>query len=140
RTSRLRFFQPLKDITHELMIRYTQIDYDREMAINAELNEKGREKKAGVERINADPYNDSAEFAILVADEYQNKGLGNKLTDYVLEIARKKGLRRVYAEIMTENCAMIHILKKRGFEMSQSNENVHAEKILKSECHAEKVT
>jgi len=42
-----------------------------------------------------------------VADEYQNKGLGNKLTDYVLEIARKKGLRRIYAEIMTENYAMI---------------------------------
>ena len=138
-TSRLRFFQPLKDITHELMIRYTQIDYDREMAIVAILNEGGKEKMAGVVRIIADPYNDSAEFAILVADVYQNKGLGNKLTDYVLDIARKKGVRRIYAEIMTENRAMIHILTKRGFEMSQSNDNCHAEKILKSNCHAEKV-
>jgi acetyltransferase len=140
RTSRLRFFQPLKDITHELMIRYTQIDYDREMAIIAELNENGKEKMAGVVRLIADPYNDSAEFAILVADEYQNKGLGNKLTDYVFDIARKKGVRRIYAEIMTENYAMIHILKKRGFDMSQSNETCHAEKILKSDCHGEKVT
>jgi acetyltransferase len=137
RTSRLRFFQPLKDITHELMIRYTQIDYDREMAIIAMLIENGKEKMAGVVRLIADPYNDSAEFAILVADAYQNKGLGNKLTDYVFDIARKKGVRRIYAEIMTENCAMIHILKKRGFDMSQSNDNIHAEKILKSNCHGE---
>ncbi len=139
RTSRLRFFQPLKDITHELVIRYTQIDYDREMAIVAVVNEGGKEKMAGVVRFIADPYNESAEFAILVADAWQNRGLGNKLTDYVLEIAKNKGVKRVYAEIVYSNGVMTHLLETRGFTITKDEDNVHAEKILKSDCRAERV-
>jgi acetyltransferase len=139
RTSRLRFFQPLKDITHELVIRYTQIDYDREMAIVAMVNESGKEKMAGVVRFIADPDNESAEFAILVADQWQNRGLGNKLTDYVLEIAKNKGVKRVFAEIVYSNGVMTHLLETRGFIITRIDDNVHAEKILKVNCHAEKV-
>jgi acetyltransferase len=140
RTSRLRFFQPLKDITHELVIRYTQIDYDREMAIVAVVSEAGKEKMAGVVRFIADPYNESAEFAILVADAWQNRGLGNKLTDYVLEIAKNKGVKRIYAEIVYSNGVMTHLLETRGFTITKDEDNVHAEKVIKSNCHAERVT
>lgn len=114
-TMRQRFFVPIKDITHELLVRFTQIDYDREIAIVAEINEKGKKKFAGVSRLIADPYNETAEFAIAVGDPWQHQGLGNKLTDYILEIAKKRKIKKVFAQFLSDNEAMKHILRKRGF-------------------------
>lgn len=94
-TSRFRFMGPIKDVSHEMLIRYTQIDYDREIAIIAELSEVGRQKMAGVVRLIADPYNETAEYAIVVADPWQGQGLGTRLTEVILEIAAQRGIRVV---------------------------------------------
>jgi acetyltransferase len=117
-TQRFRFFTLIKDITHQMLIRYTQIDYDREMAIIAELTEGRKKKMAGVVRLIADAYNETAEFAIVVADPWHHLGLGNMMTDYMLEIARKRGVKKVYANVLTDNHIMQHIFKKRGFKIS----------------------
>jgi acetyltransferase len=122
RTQRFRFFQPIKDITHDMLVRYTQIDYDREIAIIAELDEKGRKVMAGVARIIEDPYGETAEVAIVVADPWQHLGLGNMLTDYVMEIASKRGVRKVYASFLSANLAMKHIFEKRGFKIEKADE------------------
>jgi acetyltransferase len=127
RTQQYRFFQLIKDITHELMVRFTQIDYDREIAIVGELKSPDGPKMTGVARLIADAYNESAEFAIVVADPWQNQGLGSKLTDFVLKLARKRGVKKVFAEMLSENQAMIHILEKRGFKTSYGGGNCHAE-------------
>lgn len=121
-TLRQRFFVPIKDITHELLVRFTQIDYDREIAIVAEINEKGKKKFAGVTRLIADPYNETAEFAIAVGDPWQHQGLGNKLTDYILEIAKKRKIKKVYAKFLKDNKAMRRILEKRGFRIVDNGE------------------
>jgi acetyltransferase len=69
RTQQFRFFGLIKNITHDMLVRYTQIDYDREMAIIAEhTDEQGKKRMLGVVRLIADPYNDTAEFAIVVGD------------------------------------------------------------------------
>jgi len=127
KTQRFRFFTLIKDITHELLVRYTQIDYDREMAIVAEVNERNKKKIAGVVRLIADPYNETAEFAIVVADPWQNQGLGNKFTDYILEIARQRGIKRVYADFLRDNYLMRHMFEKRGFKITTEKEISHAE-------------
>ncbi len=127
RTQRFRFFELIKDITHELLIRYTQIDYDREIAIIAEIKEKDKDKMAGVVRLIADPYNDSAEFAIVVADPWHNKGLGNRFTDCILKIARERGIKRVYADFLMDNHIMKHMFEKRKFRITQEQGIYHAE-------------
>jgi acetyltransferase len=127
RTQRFRFFQLIKNITHELLIRYTQIDYDREMAIIAEVEEDHTKKMAGVVRLIADPLNETAEFAIVVADPWQGQGLGNRFTDYILDIARKRGIGTVCAEVLRENFIMLHIFRKRGFKITQEEGVCHAE-------------
>ncbi len=127
RTQRFRFFQLIKSITHELLIRYTQIDYDREIAIIAEIEEDRKKKMAGVVRLIADPSNEIAEFAIVVADPWHNQNLGNKFTDYILDIARKRGIKTVYAEVLRENFIMLHIFRKRGFKITQEEGVCHAE-------------
>jgi acetyltransferase len=129
-TQRFRFFQLIKGITHELLIRYTQIDYDREIAIIAELSEKGKKKMAGVVRLIADPYNETAEFAIVVADPWQRQDLGNKFTDYILKIAKDRGIKKVYADFLRENHIMFHMFKERGFTITSEDEIYHAELSL----------
>lgn len=129
RTSYFRFFQVVKNISHETLVRYTHNDYDREIAIIAEVEEEGGKKMAGVARLVADAYNDTAEFAIVVADPWHGLGLGNALMDYILEIARERKIRMVYASLMMDNNIMLHMFKKRGFDITREEgaRTYHAE-------------
>jgi acetyltransferase len=126
-TQRLRFFAQIKDITHDLLVRYTQIDYDREISIIAETGKADKKEIAGAVRLVKEPYDSAAEFAVLVGDKWQNQGLGNKLTDYALEIAKKKGIDRVYAKLSPDNMIIAHMFKKRGFEIKKKENFLFAE-------------
>ncbi|PIN70469.1 acetyl CoA synthetase subunit alpha [Candidatus Woesearchaeota archaeon CG11_big_fil_rev_8_21_14_0_20_43_8] len=126
-TQRFRFFQLIKDISHEMLIRYTQIDYDREIAIIAEVTEKKEKKMAGVVRLIADHYNETAEFAIVVGDPWHGQGLGNKFTDYILEIAKRRGIKKVFANVLKDNHIMLHMFKKRGFRIICQEDACYAE-------------
>ncbi|WED66565.1 bifunctional acetate--CoA ligase family protein/GNAT family N-acetyltransferase [Synoicihabitans lomoniglobus] len=125
-TQRFRFFELIKDISHEMLIRYTQIDYDREVAIVAEMRERGVRKMVGVARVIGDPYHETSEFAIVVADPWQGMGLGNVLTDAVLSVARQRKYRSIYADFLGDNHAMHHILRKRKFTFSTGQNPVRA--------------
>ena len=129
-TERFRFFKQIKEISHELLIRYTQNDYDREIAIIAEVTERDKKKMAGVARIIEGPAREDAEFAIVVADPWQKQGLGSKLTDYMIEIAKKRGVNKIFVEILPDNNKMLNMLKKRGFKLSFNEKVCHAEKEL----------
>ena len=129
-TQRFRFFGPMKDITHEMLIRYTQIDYDREMAIIAEAEEKGKKRMFGVVRLINNPYDNSAEFAIAVADPYQDHGLGSIMMDYILEIAKERGIKKVFAYFLKENEIMKYLFEIRGFNIFREEKVYRAEKGL----------
>ena len=120
---RFRFFGLIKNLTHDMLVRYTQIDYDREIAIVVEMEEKGKKLIAGVARLVEDAYHDSAEFAIVVADPWQGLGLGNKLTDYILEIAKRRQLKVVCATVLNDNYKMLGMFKKRGFDLKNRDED-----------------
>jgi len=132
-TERHRFFGPIKKVTHELLIRYTQIDYDREIAIIAEITDRGEKKMIGVVRLIADPYDDSAEFAIVVADPWQFQGLGKKFTDYILAIARARGIKKVWAKFLADNKPMLAIFQKREFKISGERDVLRAELSLETD-------
>jgi acetyltransferase len=130
RTQKFRFFQLIKDISHEQLVRYTQIDYDREIAIIAELEEDGKKVMAGVGRLISDQYNEAAEFAVVIADPWHNQGLGNKFLDYILEIAGRRGIHKVYASILFENHIMQHMFRSRGFTMKIVEDGYYAELVI----------
>ena len=137
-TEYFRFFGKLGTVTHEMLIRYTQIDYDREIALIAKVNENGEDVMAGVVRLVADANNDAAEFAILVADDYQGKGLGNKFMNIIMEIAEQRKIRKVYATVLNANTVMLHMFRKRGFTIrDDDDQSRYAEKILNVEQEAE---
>ncbi len=103
--------------THEVASRFCFIDYDREIAIVPEITVDGERKLMGVGRLVADPDHQEVEYAVLVGDAWQNRGLGGQLTDYCFEIARRWGLKRIVAQTTVDNQRMISIFKKRGFEI-----------------------
>ncbi len=149
-TQRFRFFGLIKDLNHEMLIKYTQIDYDREIAIVAEAEsslEKTSEKTAkaeahhktegsgekkilGVVRLISNPYDESAEFAIAIADPYQGKGLGEQMTDYMLEIAKDRNVKRIFAYFLGDNEIMKHIFEKKGFNIFREEKIWRAEKEI----------
>ena len=118
RTIHFRFFHAIREITHEMLIRYCHNDYDREIAIVAE-SDIGL---MGVARLMFDPGEESAEFAVLVTDKWQNRGLGSKLVEKIINIARTKGLNKVYATVIKENYAMKHVAEKLGFRVEMTDD------------------
>jgi acetyltransferase len=114
---RYRFFQMLKDTPHEVRVRYCNIDYDREIAIVAEQTQEGRRKILGVSRLSIEPDGKSGELAFLVSDRWQNQGLGTKMVDYVLDIAKEMGVEEVYSIMLLDNYRALSLTKKMGFEL-----------------------
>jgi acetyltransferase len=133
-TKRFRFFYVIKEITHDMLVRFCNIDYDREMAIVAEYTDSsGRRRNVGVGRLIMDPFRRRGEFAVVVADDFQGKGLGTKLMDMLIQIAMEKGLESIYGLVMPENIRMIELCRKLGFELRHTPEEVIAELNLKGE-------
>lgn len=114
-----RFFGPMPKVTHEMLVRYTQIDYDREIAIMAQVKEDGQPKMAAVVRLVMDTLTNQGEYAILVADPWQALGLGSLLTAYILEIAQKRGVSKVYASVLNSNERMLQLFRKNGFSIKR---------------------
>jgi acetyltransferase len=112
-------FRGMVKHTHEFATRYCFIDYDRELAIVAEIEEDGERKLAGVGRLVSDADHHDAEYAVLVADPWQGKGLSDLLTDYCLRIARQWGIGHVYAETTPDNNRMLAVLRANGFEVER---------------------
>ena len=115
-TVRTRFFSTIKDISHEWLILFCNIDYDRHMAIVAEVQENGKKKMIGVARLMMNPDLTSGELAVLVHDRFQGKGLGHKFVEVLIDIAREKGLEDIRAEVLTDNKRMLTVLKRLGFK------------------------
>jgi len=114
-SSRFRFFHVLKDISHEILSRFCNIDYDREMAIIAEYTADGKRRNVGVGRLMIEPGGESGEFAVVIADDFQDVGLGEKLIDLLIGIAQEKGLKSIYGIVLNDNKKMLGLAKKLGF-------------------------
>jgi acetyltransferase len=116
-TIRRRFRYLFKATTHEMATRFCFLDYDREVAIVAEVQVEGRRKLVGVGRLVADADHRQAEFAVLVIDSWQGRGLGALLTDFCLDICRQWNIHRVTAVTTSDNVRMLDIFLKRGFQL-----------------------
>ena len=121
---------------HEQLIRMCFIDYDREMAFVADYKnpQTGQDEIIGVGRLIKDQSDNSAEFALLVTDQFQHRGLGTELLRRLIQFARDEKLQRLTGIILAENREMQELCKKLGFRLQDLPEDnlVKAELELSS--------
>jgi acetyltransferase len=118
-----RFFGMLKELKPEMLARFTQIDYDREIALVAIDEDSQPESMLGVARIIGDPDSKTGEFAVLVGDAWQGKGVGSNLLEKCLSIAEKQGFQTVHGIVLHENRNMLALGKKLGFDIKRDPES-----------------
>lgn len=112
-----RYERVVNDPPGELATRLCCPDLRTELTIVAEVCVNGKRSLIGVAQLLADPSHEAAEYAVLVADPWQSKGLGSAFTDCCLQLAHTWGVRRVVAEFLPGNMRIIRILEKRSFDL-----------------------
>ncbi|HXX57676.1 MAG TPA: GNAT family N-acetyltransferase, partial [Thermodesulfovibrionales bacterium] len=117
-----RFCQRLTYIPHEKLVRYCQVDYDRELAFVALL--EGSRDIIGDVRISKLPDMENAELSILVADNWQGKGVGSLLMDYCIDIAKETGLTTLWMEVLKNNSRMLALSRKYDFKQAYDDEDM----------------
>lgn len=123
-TLRQRYFVNQLNISHELLVRFTNNDYDREVAIVAELTRGKKKRIIGVGRLMGDADRVGGEFAVIVHDDFQGRGLGFKLTDAIIGIAQDKGLREISGFIDANNRRMLQVVTELGFVAEETVDGV----------------
>jgi acetyltransferase len=114
----LRFLSLVRHVTPEMVARFTQIDYDREMAIIATRRDPDDEEEIiGVARYVRDPNPASAEFAIVIADRFQRMGIATKLMGRLMVHARFAGIVRWHGLVLAANSSMLELMKRLGFDV-----------------------
>ncbi|MEP7297515.1 MAG: bifunctional acetate--CoA ligase family protein/GNAT family N-acetyltransferase [Burkholderiales bacterium] len=119
-----RFVSSMPELPASMLARFTLIDYDREMALVAVLKDRTAaadgsitetERIVGVSRYVTNPDQSSCEFALVVADDFSGKGLGSRLMESIMEVAREKGLTEMDGLVLTKNPGMLKLMKSLGF-------------------------
>ncbi len=113
-----RFFNPIKYLSHEMLALFTQIDYGRDMALVAMDKTQPKEKILGVARFMGDQDGKMVEFAVVVGDPWQGKGIGAALMERLIAIARERGVKFMHGDVLAENTHMLALARKLGFSVS----------------------
>ncbi|MFT4535857.1 MAG: acetyltransferase [Saprospiraceae bacterium] len=127
-----RFLGYIPSTSQKLIDRLTNIDYAKEMAIVAEAQNKNENEKEviAIGRI-AGEQDLGADFAIIIADDWQGRGLGSILTEYMIEIAIDMKFSKIYASVFSTNTRMLEILRQKGFTIRKDDYTTYyAELIL----------
>ncbi len=125
-----RFFRFVKELTQEMLARYTQIDYDREIALVALDDDPEAERMLGVARIIGDPDGRTGEFAVVVGDPWHGRGIGSSLLSKCLSIAAEHGFRTVRGMVLRENVSMLALGEKLGFHKNREPETGDLELVI----------
>jgi len=127
-----RFISARRDMPHERLQDFIAIDYTKEMVILAVRKAvSGKEELVGLGQYGIDEQTHTGEAAVVVKDDFQNKGIGTELMSYLVLLANKAGLLGLTAEILVENTAMLHIATKLGFEIENArSEGMYRVKLV----------
>jgi acetyltransferase len=119
-----RFVSRFHELPPAMLARFTLIDYDREMALVAVVRERGtaadgaaveKERIVAVSRYFTNPDQSSCEFSLVVADDYKGQGLGSRLLESIIDVARDKGLAEMIGLVLSNNTEMLKLVRRLGF-------------------------
>lgn len=111
-----RFMDSLRELSPRMLSHFTQVDYDRHMALIAVTRDAGKETEIAVARYVVADNDKSCEFAIAVADRWQRKGVGTLLMRALMDAARRRGLTAMFGEVLSSNHKMLQHMARLGFK------------------------
>ncbi len=120
-----RFFQNLKSFSHKLAMPMAAIDYNDKMAIAAVVGKEepeSKEKIVAVGRYVRDPNTDFAEVAFTTDHQWQNRGIGTFLLQYLIRIAKEKNIKGFTADVLSQNIPMMKVFSKSGYPVKTNLE------------------
>ena len=117
-TKYFRFMNSIHELSQEMLVRFTQIDYHNEMALIAVQQLDGVEDQIGVARYTTNPDKTSCEFALVVSDKWQNKGIAYRLMRNLMEVARDRDLDVMEGQVLGDNKKMLELMASLDFEIS----------------------
>jgi acetyltransferase len=127
-----RFMDTIRELSPSMLTRFTQIDYDREMALVATIEgENGREVEIGVARYVSNPDGDTVEFALAVGDDWQKHGVGPRLMATIIECAQNKGYRAIIGDVLASNDKMLKLMTNLGFSIHPHPEDAAVKRVVK---------
>ncbi|MFZ3088211.1 MAG: bifunctional acetate--CoA ligase family protein/GNAT family N-acetyltransferase [Methylotenera sp.] len=131
-----RFMNSIQELSQAMLVRFTQIDYSREIALIAvtqthDDQTEPKEIEVGVARYATNPDGESCEFAIVIADNMHGKGLGNKLMTALMDAAREKGLKVMQGEVLSKNSHMLKLMKNLNFTIEPNPEDDSIKTVYK---------
>ncbi len=116
---RFRFFGQVREFPHSQLARFTQIDYDREMAFILTETTPDGPRTLGVVRAVSDPDGQRAEFAIVIDASLKGQGLGRAMLEKMITYCRERGVGQLVGEVLAENEAMLGLAKRLGFRQKR---------------------
>lgn len=127
-----RFMDTVRELPPHMLERFTRVDYVRHLALIAVAERDGRESQVAVARYVADDDLQRCEFAIVVADDWQHKGLGAALMQALTAAARGAGVRVMFSEVLAGNHKMLRLMGKLGFAVSFDERNPRVVRVEKT--------
>jgi acetyltransferase len=110
-------------VTREYLERLTTIDFSRDMAIAAAVMLDEREVLIGVARYMLDASGRACEFALVIADAWQGRGIGRRMMEKLIAVARGRGLRQIYGDVLSTNQRMLDFCRRLGFRLARHGDD-----------------
>jgi acetyltransferase len=118
RSKLLRFFAPIKELSASTLKRFTQSNFPSDLALIAIVNCDGVEREIGVARYAPTATDGHVEFAVVVADDWQGKGIATELLRQLFKLAKEGGIASIEGLVLRENSGMLALMKELGFEIN----------------------
>jgi len=125
-----RFMNAVQELSQEMLVRLTQIDYYNEMALIAVRLDGKNEEQIAVVRYTTNPDMKSCEFALAVADGWQGRGIGYQLMERLMEVARDRGLERMEGQVLSNNSRMLNLMKSLKFHIERDPEDNGLKQVI----------
>jgi acetyltransferase len=130
-----RFMNSVQELSQEMLVRFTQIDYHNEMALIAVKSSGDHEEQIGVARYTTNLDKKSCEFALVVSDQWRGRGIAHQLMGRLMQIARDRDLERMEGQVLGNNVKMLQLMKSLNFQITNDPDDSSI-KVATAQLHS----
>lgn len=125
-----RFMNSVQELSQEMLVRFTQIDYHNEMALIAVIHNGAGEEQIGVARYTTNLDKTSCEFALVVSDQWQSRGIAHHLMQNLMEVARDRDLERMEGQVLSNNTKMLELVSTLNFKIDNDPDDPGVKRVV----------